>query len=320
MIELKQFQPAPAPLTKQLWDVHMLWQREGWRIRIDDVVLNAFAQACRYLSIDDALLTSYEPGQIPLPEMERLAAHVRDQVLNGEGLAWITGLSPSRFSEREQQLFYLMLGTAMGQPMEQYGRLYEVKDRGSSYTDKPIPVSQTRAETTFHTDSSARDILPDLVGLLCLQPAYAGGESLVSSAVTAHEQLRYHRADQLRLLYREFIRDMVTPGAERTREHLARNRFPIFSYDLYTPGLTFRYMRYWIEKGHELVGAPLESECVAALDHLDAILSSNEHAARFLLKAGDILWVNNHTIAHNRTQYEDAPGRPRRMLRMWIKV
>ncbi len=319
MSEFQQYPIAP-PMASRGWNANTLWQQPGWLIRTDDAVLDEFAQLCAHTTVHAERLSSYQRGQFALPRLEQFASWVRFQLLDGAGATWITGLSRSRFGELEQSLFYLILGMAMDQPMGQYGRLYEVRDQGDSYRDMSISVSQAREETNFHTDSSARDSLPDLVGLLCLQTARSGGETLISNAVAAHEILREHQPETLQLLYREYIRDIVTPSSGRALEQFIENRFPVFSYGLYHSGLTFRYMRYWIETGHKRAGLPLEPECVEAMNQLDAVLGSERQVVRFRLQAGDMLWVNNHIIAHNRTGYEDDPQRPRRLLRMWIKV
>jgi alpha-ketoglutarate-dependent taurine dioxygenase len=202
--------------------------------------------------------------------------------------------------------------------MGNYGRLYDVRDYGGSYRKERIPVSQTHAATGFHTDSSARNTMPDVVALLCLQPALTGGESLIVSAARIHEELRQTDLETLTILYREFIRDVVTPG--RDDSSLSNNRFPIFSQGLYSPGVSFRYMRYWIEKGHLEANIELTGREFAALDTLDELLRLPQLTVKFKLEAGDHLWVNNHLVAHNRTEYREHPQRPRHFVRMWIST
>jgi alpha-ketoglutarate-dependent taurine dioxygenase len=49
------------------------------------------------------------------------------------------------------------------------------------------------------------------------------------------------------------------------------------------------------------------------------VLARPEHVVRFRLEQGDVLWVNNRVMAHNRTGYEDSPGNVRQLQRMWIQ-
>ena len=124
----------------------------------------------------------------------------------------------------------------------------------------------------------------------------------------------------LEILYGSFVRDVVTPGVDKTQENLLRNRFPIFAPCARKGRIVFRYMRYWIEKGHNKAAEPLSDRHLAALDLLDKILRSNDQAVSFQLDKGDILWVNNRTLAHNRTEYRDTPQNVRLLQRIWIRL
>ena len=272
------------------------------------------------LALDDGFFESYAHGKIAVPGLQELADEMRKELQEGSGVVWLKGPPASGFTEAQIKFFFLAVGEAMGNTIGNYGRMYDVKDHGGSYKKERIPVSQTRATTGFHTDSSAHNTMPDIVALPCVQPARAGGESLVVSAAAIHEELRKTNPEALALLYREFIRDVVTPGVGKTREALLNNRFPIFSQGLYGPGVSFRYMRYWIEKGHQEADLALCDEELAALDTLDMLLSLPQFAVQFKLEAGDQVWVNNHMVAHNRTGYEEDPQEPRHLVRMWLST
>lgn len=77
-------------------------------------------------------------------------------------------------------------------------------------------------------------------------------------------------------------------------------------------------MRYWIEKGHECLGQPLEAEDLRAFDALDAALNHPRFLHSFQLQEGDILLIDNHKLVHDRKAYEDDPHRPRRLIRLWL--
>ena len=82
----------------------------------------------------------------------------------------------------------------------------------------------------------------------------------------------------------------------------------------------FRYMRFWIEKGQAKAGEPLTDQELGALDILDELISAPEQVVRFHLEAGDVLWVNNRTLAHNRSEFQDTPENMRLLHRMWLKA
>jgi hypothetical protein len=130
-----------------------------------------------------------------------------------------------------------------------------------------------------------------------------------------HERLADTDSASLDLLYQPFIRDLVTPGAHRTRANLVLNRFPIFSAP---PDPAFRYMRYWIERGHQEAGVPLSAPQTRALDQLDRFLEHPDHVVRFRMEAGHMMFCDNTTVAHDRDGYLDDLANPRWLCRLWL--
>jgi hypothetical protein len=248
--------------------------------------------------------------------LRRWCGPLVEQLARGRGVARVTGLQG--LPERELRLLFLALGLELGPPDRTYGLLYEVCDSGQSHLERPIPVSQTRAATGMHTDSSQRTVHPRWVGLACLQPGASGGDSAVASAAAVQAHLLGRDPALVERLRKPFIRDVVTPGGNRDREAIRANAFPIFAGAEDQP--TLRYMRLWIERGQAEAGTPLGPEARADLDTLDAALNAPAHCHSFRLEAGDVLFLDNHRIAHGRAAYDDDPQRPRRLLRLWLNA
>ena len=122
----------------------------------------------------------------------------------------------------------------------------------------------------------------------------------------------------LERLYRGYVRDIVTPGTEHTDEALLANCFPVYESRRDGTALTFRYMRYWIEKGAERAGLDFEASDIEAMDLLDSMMADESLHAQLHLRPGDALFIDNRDIAHNRTPYEDLPEKSRHLVRMWI--
>lgn len=310
--------PAPAPLRPTpaglLWQAGDL-QPADWQLALPAAVKAEFTALWQR---EPTTAAAFRPDPLRLPAMTAFGRRLRDALLRGRGLCCLRGLDEVAPDPEALRTLYVAIGCALGDPMLQYGRLYPVVDRGASYTEQTVPVSMTNAETSLHTDSSAVGVVPDFVGLLCEQPSPNGGDSLVSNALHVHEQLRAEEPAVLALLERPWIRDIVTPGIERTPENLQRNRFPVFAPCDRPAGVVFRYMRYWLEVGQRKAGAPLDAAALEAFDRLDELLAQPENVVRFRLERGCALWVNNRTLAHNRTAYVDAPDHQRVLQRMWI--
>lgn len=248
-----------------------------------------------------------------LPATRAFARSVRAGI---DGEVGFDVVSTKGLPKAYHRLAYAALGIAVGEPILRYGLLYAVADRGESYLEKQIPVSMTRASTGMHTDSSARDCVPGVVALLCERPSLDGGTSRIANAEAACAWLGENDPESLRLLKKAYLRDVVTPGMDKGMDTLKRNRFPVVSET--EDGFVLRYMRYWIEKGHERAGSPLSDDVLAAFDALDAALEREEFAAAFRLEEGDMLFVNNRRLVHGRDAYDQVPSGGRLLWRMWL--
>jgi alpha-ketoglutarate-dependent taurine dioxygenase len=108
---------------------------------------------------------------------------------------------------------------------------------------------------------------------------------------------------------------VVTPGADRSPERVAENGFPVFRWN---GRLVMRYMRYWIERGHERAGLPLAAADHAAFDALEDELGDPDNVLSFRMSPGDLLFIDNTLVAHDRDAYQDDEAAPHLMLRMWL--
>ena len=222
----------------------------------------------------------------------------------------------SHYSESELRRLYAVTSRALGWINNRYTYFFDVMDRGLDYTKEAIPVSKTKAETGYHTDSTAKHYFPDIIGLLCLQPAKSGGESLITNAANLLHYITDQHPELKDLLHQAWCRDVITPGTVNNTEAILANDIPIYQYDA-DGGVIFRYMRYWIESALVKLGRDIPSELTKALDIIDNYFAAPEHAMCFRLERGDMLFVNNRFLCHNRTAFEDGEN-PRVYVRAWI--
>jgi alpha-ketoglutarate-dependent taurine dioxygenase len=238
---------------------------------------------------------------------------------SGRGFAIIDQVPTDRYSGPEATLLYWLLGQILGIPFEQNVQgtlLYDVLDTGQDVA-YGARFSVTSAESTFHTDNSFGRSILDYVGLLCLGTAKSGGRSQVVSGFAVHNELLAHYPEELRTLYKPFHFDRrggVLEGQAPTAE------YPIFHWD--GGDLTVRYLRYWIDTGHQKAGRPLTAAQNRALDALDTVIAKPEMRVEFDLQPGQMFFINNRWILHNRTAFEDYPelDRRRHYVRLWLKA
>lgn len=225
---------------------------------------------------------------------------------------------PGNWDDLRLRYAYSLICHALGKLNARYGYFFDVRDQGLDYKKEAIPVSKTKDSTGFHTDSTAADYFPDVVGLLCLYPAATGGDSLLANAANLYENMSLHHRELMEVLSSELLRDVITPGTVQNTEAILSNKVPVFQEDQH--GFLFRYMRFWTEKAYEKTGILPPAGLKASLDAVDEFFNQDENLLSFRMERGEILFISNRFLCHNRSAFFDPePGQPPRLLvRSWI--
>jgi alpha-ketoglutarate-dependent taurine dioxygenase len=309
--------PGEAVAGPRGWTAATIDEPARWRFHLPGRSLSLLDGAVRELGrgagpVTDGRLEGDRAGVADdlAPALEALEA--------GRGFVLLDGVPPGRYSPRERTALYWLVGQGLGRPLAQNVEgtlLYDVRDTGQDVA-YGARFSVTNAESSFHTDNSFGDTVLDYVGLLCLNTARSGGLSQVVSGVAALAELRATRPELLELLCRPFHVDRrggTRPGEAPTV------RVPVI--EPRPDGPVFRYLRYWIEAGHRRAGEPLTAEQVLALDALDVVLSRPGLRVEFDLRPGDMYFLNNRWLLHNRTAFADhpEPERRRHLVRLWLR-
>ncbi len=297
------------------WTGQTVGKEESWTVPLPSGWLDLALESARGLDKNTAgpVTAIPTPPKVGYGDLQLLLAALN----RGRGFLVLDRIPLDRFSLREAQAVYWILGHLLGSPLTQDiagTLLFDVKDKGYDVT-QGARFSGTTAESTFHTDNAFGETIPDFVGLLCLRPAVKGGHSQLISAITVHNELLNHHADLLQCLYQPFCFDRrgeFRPGESPTSQN------PIFTWA--SGELTIRYLHYYIQVGHQTAGRPLSDRQVKALEVMEKLLRRSELRVEFRLQPGQILLTNNHWILHNRTSFEDStlPEKRRRYVRLWL--
>jgi len=285
-----------------------------WVTVLDAAEVAEIERAARDLAARDLDLAGIGAADFPLPTVgPRLQALLAREVLGGRGFAVIRGLDPAALSRREAAAAFLGLGAHLGalRPQNAAGHvLGHVKDLGRSSGDPTARLYQTHERQTYHTDSC------DVVGLMCLRPAKAGGRSSLVSSVALYNEMRRLRPDLARTLFEPIQTDRrgeVAPGQQPWFN------VPVFNWHAgHFAGI---YQRQYIESARRFEGVPpLSAAQTEALDLLDSLAEDPALHLEIAFLPGDIQLVNNHVLFHDRTAFEDwpEPERRRHLLRLWL--
>jgi hypothetical protein len=258
-------------------------------------------------------LTSITAEDFPLPTLGPRLHRLLDEVLSGRGFVLVRALPVARWSKREAAIAFLGIGAHLGNLRMQNAAghlLGHVMDLGRSSLDPETRIYQTRERQTHHTDSC------DVVGLLCLRAAKSGGLSSLVSSTTIFNELRRRRPDLLRVLLEPIETDRRGEVPEGGKPYFS---IPVFNWH---EGLVSAiYQRQYIESARRFPGvAPLLPLQIQALDLFDELANDPALCLMMELQSGDMQFVHNHTILHDRTAFEDfpEPERKRHLLRLWV--
>ena len=242
----------------------------------------------------------------------------KKKILDGFGLFIINGACLKDFSLKEKISIYTLIAEILGELIIQnikQEKIVEIKDVGKSMQTGGR-YHETKEGGSHHTDSPQWEDVPDYLGLFCVHNAKKGGTNLFLSAYTIHNRILKGRKDLLNILYEKFHFDKRGEFKEGESSTVFE---PIFKFK--DGKLYFRYLRNYIDAGHDIQNQPLSESQKEALTYLDNFMLEEDMIMSYDLKPDDMVFSDNHWIIHGRTTFEDFddPNLKRLMLRTWIK-
>lgn len=280
-------------------------------------------EACHLRALDRALRVARATGRsletlgrddFPLEDIAADIARILDEVQNGRGFVLLRGFPVARYSREDMCRLFWGIGTHFGVAVSQSlmgDRLGHVTDvSGENPAERGY---RSRRKLDMHTDSD------DILMMLCLRDAKSGGQNRFVSALTLYNEILATRPQLLAPLERGFRYHWRGEQAEG-EEPITPFRVPVFSWR--DSVLSCVFLRAFIEMAAHDLGEPLSDLEKAALDTFESYSERADLQLALDLKPGDAFVVNNYTVLHSRTAFEDhaAPRRRRHLLRLWLKA
>jgi hypothetical protein len=319
MTLLEQEAPATpvhrAPIDHpSAWKVADFQSPADYTIELDapnlrDVEHSLHRIKAKGLSLDDLQYEHFD-----WPSWRPVIAEIKHQIEDGRGFVLLRRLPVEDYTKDAIGMVVWGIGTHLGHGQSQSvlgDRLGHVRD--FSREDPLARAYRNKQELSPHTD------LSDLVGLACLHDARSGGVSRLTSAVSMHNVMLEECPELLERLYCGYVwhrRGEEQPGDLPYTPY----RVPVYSA---TGGkLSVRYVRSYVEAGEAAVGRPMGEAERADLDRFEEISKRPELMLEFTLAPGEMYLINNYTILHARTAFEDfdEENRRRHLLRLWLEA
>jgi TfdA family taurine catabolism dioxygenase TauD len=244
------------------------------------------------------------------PIINALLAELREEIMHRHGAVVIAGLTPERFGEEDLERICWGFGTHLGiaaVQSTQGDRLGHVRHEPQNPKDRGYMAAR---ELKLHSDAF------EVIGLMCVQNAHAGGESHLASALAVHNEILSKRPELLAPLYRGF--PYATAEARASRTLVTPYSVPIFS--CVAGKVSCMYTRAYMRAAAEQLGIPLPDDLVEALRYFEAVAERDDILLRFMLHAGEMLICNNYTTVHARTAFTDSAENKRHLLRLWLRI
>ena len=292
-----------------VWSAPEIASRREWQFELTQHDISEIERAVGISRATGISLDAMTTKDFPLPGLAATLAGVGASLREGAGIALIRGLPLDAFQRSDIERIFCGLGTYLGTSVSQshrgdrLGRVMDIGEPGRYYT--------VGGALEMHMDPA------DIVGLLCLRKAIAGGESRVASAIAVHETIAAERPDLLRHLQDGFFYASASQDRVAGDMPVSRERIPVYSE--VGGNLACFYLPISIRSA-EKHGKPLSLAEREALTLVNEVASRPEHCLEMDLAPGDIQLLNNRRILHGRNDYTDASTSEdkREMLRLWL--
>lgn len=312
---------APAP-TRSLIEGPSAWigadmrRREGeWRYCLSPPEVAEIEAATRGVRARGLDIADIRRADFPLSTLGPVLDRLRAEVLDGRGFVVLRGMPVEDRPIADSATAYWGVGAYFGSARSQnakghlLGHVYDL-GQGLSATNPNLRSYATAERQNFHIDRC------DVVALLCLRRAKAGGLSTIVSSMTLHNIMAQRRPDLLERLYQPFPVDR--------RGEVPEGKGPFYEapvFNQHAGTVSVLYSRLHIGSAQRFPEARrLTPEDIEALDMLGELAGDPDLRLDMNFMPGDIQFLHNHTILHARSAYEDWPEieRKRHLLRLWL--
>ena len=299
--------------TPSAWEIEDLKSTDDWCFEIDQADRKQITTSIKSLFDKDRDLFDYSPDEFDLGSSWEIIERALLEAHHQKGLSIVRGLPREDLNHEEFRLLSWAIGLKAGvaRPQglaSQY--ISAVQDAGTDYRAANGRGYSSNAELDFHVD------VADLTILTCYNKAKSGGQSMISSGVTAHNYLTKERPDLAEIAYQHFYFSR--------QEEQAPDEKPFYSLPLFeeeSRNLFCNWNRNRVQSAQNIEGVPELSKLQKeTMDFLDEILTRPELMYTMYLEPGDMQIINNYRMFHSRTGYLDYENdlKKRCLYRLWL--
>lgn len=299
-----------------LWRGDDLIRNEDWIVHLSPDMIAEIDDALEAVKARGLQPPAFGRSDFPLPRTGKVLSGYLEELETGRGFNLLRGLPVEKYTTEDAEIIFWGMGAHLGTALSQNSAghlLGHVRNLDLDITNTNVRGYQTTVELAYHNDQS------DVIALMCLQTAKAGGQSSLVSVPAVHNAMMERCPNLLEELYQPFYIDRRGEFGREEEGDSPYYALPVLNY--HKGLITARYIRGYIMSAQRFPGLPrLTEKQIAAMDAFDALAASEGMALDFYMQPGDIQLVNNYCVLHSRTSFEDYPEleRRRHLLRLWL--
>jgi hypothetical protein len=307
----KAFELVTGP---SVWNSEVLRGDKTWIIELSGEALDELDRAADWIVASGKSVRDIGAQDLELKHLFAEMAGARNGLRSGRRAALVRGLRVEKDTARNRAQLWA-LGTTVGVGVSQnlkgsyIGEVVDMSDRQAS--SRPF---QLGGELLMHRDPI------DVVGLLCVRHAKAGGLSRIASSSKIHNIILMERPDLLPYLYEGFIYHRLDEDRSSKTPVLTAHRVPVFARDG-DGGVSTFFIPGPIERA-ACHGAAIPPKAREAIEFFVSVGKRPEVYHDMNLTPGEVQFLNNRAVLHARTHYEDHQEFERRrfMMRLWLMM
>ena len=282
--------------------------KEGLMFRLKPEHLEAFdalLARTRQLKPQDVTRADFDH-----PAINPMLAEVLDIIQNGRGAVIVAGIDRRRYSPEDCERIYWGIGTHWGTAATQsvkgdrLGRVTKTELGPDNPTDRGYKSDR---ELLLHTDSH------QIVGLMCIDKAAEGGWSMLASSVAVFNRIAETRPDLLEACFEGYYQ--ASKEASYSDKPVTDDKIPIFSHA--DGKLSCLFHRLFYRNANKIRG-DMPAKVAEAIEVFTAICDDPGFHVRYMLEPGEMMFINNLTCLHARTDFKDSATHRRCLLRLWL--
>jgi hypothetical protein len=288
------------------WKVADFKTPADYTIELGAIHLRDIERAMRQIKAASRGLDDLRREHFDFPSLRPVIDEIRHEIQDGRGFVVLRRLPVEDYSKDEIGMIFWGIGTYLGRGLSQSvlgDRLGHVKD-----FSREDPLA--RAYRNKQELSPARLSARRQVGRRVAADQRAHGPQCDARGIS-----RGPRSPLPRLC-------LPSRGEEKPGD-LPHTPYRVPVYSNTEGKVSTRYVRTYVEAGEAAAGHKMGEAELAVLDRFEEVTKRPELMLEFTLQPGEIYFINNYTILHVRTAFDDGDAeedRRRHLLCLWLEV